>query len=105
MSKGICTIATWIDFKQELQKYFTPNNTEKEVRVHPHRLKQMGSVYDYINDFIIRILETIDMSDKYSLFYFQDGLKNWAKAELDRHGVQSIDDPIAIVKSLADYFS
>lgn len=105
MSQGICTIATWVDFKQELQKYFTPNNTEKEVRVHPHRLKQMCSVYDYINDFIIRILETIDMSDKYSLFYFQDGLENWANAELDRHDVQSIDDAIAIVKSLADYFS
>lgn len=58
------------DFKQELYKHFTPNNTENEARVHPNWLKQTGSVCDYINDYIILILETIDMSDKYSLFYF-----------------------------------
>ena len=29
------------------------------------------------------MLEITDMSDKGSLFYFQDGLKDWAKVELD----------------------
>lgn len=63
-------------FQQELHKHFTPNNTEKEARVHPHQLKQMGSVCDYINDFTILILEITDMSNKYSLFYFPDNLKD-----------------------------
>lgn len=40
-----------------------------------HWLKQKGSVRDYINDFTTLMLEITDMSDKDSLFYFQDGLR------------------------------
>lgn len=43
------------------------------------------------------------MFDKDSLFYFEDALKDWAKAELDRRDVQTLDDAIAVAKSLADY--
>ena len=63
----------------------------------------MGSVCDYINDFTTLMLEISDMSDKDSLFYFQDGLKDWAKTELDRCGVQTLDDAITIAESLSDY--
>ena len=49
------------------------------------------------------MLEISDMSDKDSLFYFQDGLKNWAKTELDRRGVQTLDDDIAIEESFTEY--
>lgn len=31
--------------------------------------------------------EITDISDKDSLFYFQNGLKDWVKAELDRHPI------------------
>lgn len=63
----------------------------------------MGSIRDYNNEFTTFILEITDMSNKDSLFYFQNGLKNWAKAELDRCGVQTLDNTIAVAKSLADY--
>ena len=43
------------------------------------------------------------MSDKDSLFYFQDGFKDWAKTELDRRGIQTLDDAIAIAESLTKY--
>ncbi|KAH9753791.1 Endonuclease [Citrus sinensis] len=43
------------------------------------------------------------MSDKDLLFYFQDGLKDWAKTELDRRGVQTLDDAIAVAESLTKY--
>ena len=43
------------------------------------------------------------MSDKDSLFYFQDGLKDWAKTELDRRGVQTLDDAITVAESLTEY--
>ena len=49
------------------------------------------------------MLEISDMSGKESLFYFQDSLKDWAKTELDRRGVQTLDDAIAIAESLSDY--
>ncbi|KAH9678962.1 Endonuclease [Citrus sinensis] len=96
MGKSICTIDTWNDFKQELRKQFALNNAEKEARVRLRRLKQSGSIQDYINEFTTLMLEINNMSDKDSLFYFQDGLKDWAKTELDRHGVQTLDDAIAL---------
>ncbi|KAH9648926.1 hypothetical protein KPL70_025791 [Citrus sinensis] len=46
-----------------------------------------------------------DEASKDSLFYFQDGLKDWAKAKLDRRGVQTLNDAIVIAESLADYFA
>ena len=67
------------------------------------RLKQTGSVRDYINEFTAFILEIFDMSSKDSLFYFQDGLKDWVKAELDRRGVQTLNDTIAVAESFVDY--
>ena len=103
MGKGICAISTWAEFQQELRKYFAPSNAEKEARARLRRLKQTGSVRDYINDFTTLMLEISDMSDKDSLFYFQDGLKDWAKTELDGRGVQTLDDAIAIAESLSDY--
>ena len=105
MSKGICAINTWVEFQRELHKHFAPSNAEKEARACLRLLKQTGNVRDYINDFTTLILEISDMSDKDSLFYFQDGLKNWAKAELDRRGVQTLDDAITIAESLTDYFA
>ncbi|KAH9727410.1 Endonuclease [Citrus sinensis] len=45
------------------------------------------------------------MFDKDSLFYFQDGLKDWDKTELDRRGVQTLDDAIVVAESLTEYFS
>ncbi|KAH9648925.1 hypothetical protein KPL70_025791 [Citrus sinensis] len=55
--------------------------------------------------FTTLMLEISDMFDKDSLFYFQDGLKDWAKAKLDRRGVQTLNDAIVIAESLADYFA
>ena len=49
------------------------------------------------------MLEISDMSDKDSLFYFQDGLKDWAKTELNRRGVQTLDDTIVVAESLTEY--
>ena len=49
------------------------------------------------------MLEISDMFDKDSFFYFQDGLKDWAKTEFDRRGVQTLDDTIAVAESLTDY--
>lgn len=65
----------------------------------------MGSIRDYNNEFTVFILEITDMSNKDSLFYFQGGLKNWAKVELDRCGVQTLDNTIVVAKSLIDYFT
>lgn len=49
------------------------------------------------------MIDISNILDIDSLFYFEDGLKDYAKAKLDRHGVQTLDDTIAIVESLANY--
>ena len=103
IDKGICTIDTWVDFKQELWKQFTPSNAGKEARACLRRLKQSDSIRDYINEFTTLMLKISNMSDKNSLLYFQDGLKDWAKTELDRRGVQIHDDAIAVAESLPEY--
>ncbi|TXG73104.1 hypothetical protein EZV62_001683 [Acer yangbiense] len=101
--KGINPIHTWEDFKKELKRQFCPTNAEKEARGRLHRLKQMGSMRDYIKEFTTLSLEIEDMSEKDSLFYFMDGLKDWARVELERRNVQDLDTAIAEAESLTDY--
>ncbi|KAK0574684.1 hypothetical protein LWI29_027341 [Acer saccharum] len=96
-------IRTWDDFKRELKKQFSPTNAEKEARGRLRRLKQSGTISDYIKEFTTLILEIEDMSDKDKLFYFMDGLKDWARVELERRNVQDLDIAIAAAESLADY--
>ncbi|KAK3212434.1 hypothetical protein Dsin_017140 [Dipteronia sinensis] len=54
---------------------------------------------DYINDFFTLILEIEDMSDKDKLFFFMDGLKEWARVELESWNVQDLDAAITAVDS------
>ena len=103
MDKGIWTIDTWANFMQELWKQFAPSNVEKKPRAHLRRLKQTGSVCDYINKFTTLILEINDMSNKDSLYYFQDNLKDWVKMELNKRGIQILDDAITIAELLIKY--
>ncbi|KAL4353583.1 hypothetical protein GQ457_06G027510 [Hibiscus cannabinus] len=103
IEKGTCTISTFDDFKRELKRQFYPENAEDEARARLRRLKQSGSIRDYIKDFTNLVLEIPDLSDKDSLFNFMDGLQLWAKTELKRRGVQNLTDAIAKAESLVDY--
>ncbi|KAL4368415.1 hypothetical protein GQ457_05G001620 [Hibiscus cannabinus] len=105
IEKGTCTISTFDDFKRELKRQFYPENAEDEARARLRRLKQSGSIRDYIKDFTNLVLEIPDLFDKDSLFYFMDGLQSWAKIELKRRGVQNLADAIAVAESLVDYSS
>ncbi|KAK3212388.1 hypothetical protein Dsin_017094 [Dipteronia sinensis] len=40
------------------------------------------------------------MSEKNSLFYFMDGLKDWARVELERRNVQDLNAAIAEAEAL-----
>lgn len=78
---------------------------KKEARPCLRRLKQTSSIRDYIYEFTTLMIEISNMSDNDSLFYFQDGLKDWTKVELDKRGVQTLNNIIVVVESLADYFT
>lgn len=53
--------------------------------------------------FATTMLEIEDLSNKDALFYFNDGLKDWARVELDRRDMNNLDDAIAAVESLDGY--
>ena len=103
IEKGICTISTFNDFKRELKRQFYPENAEDEARARLRRIKQTGTIRDYIKDFTDLIVEIPKMSDKDSLFNFMDGLQSWVKTELRRRGVQDLATAIAVAESLIDY--
>lgn len=103
MGKGINPIRTWEEFKKELKRQFCPTNAEKEARGRLRRLKQTGSIRDYVKEFTTLSLEIEDMSEKDSLFYFMDGLKDWARVELERRNVQDLNAAIAEAEALNDY--
>lgn len=56
----------------------------------------MKPLCDYINYFTTLMLEITNMSNKESLLYFQAGLRDWSKVELDRCGIQYLDDAIIV---------
>ena len=99
---GINPIRTWEEFKKELKRQFCPTNAEKEARGRLRRLKQTGSIRDYVKEFTTLSLEIEDMSEKDSLFYFMDGLKDWARVELERRNVQDLNAAIAEAEALND---
>ena len=74
VQRGVCTIDTFDDFKRELKSQFFPVNAEEEARGRLRRLKQSGSIRDYVKEFTTLLLEVPDTSDKDALFLFMDGL-------------------------------
>ncbi|TXG70108.1 hypothetical protein EZV62_005043 [Acer yangbiense] len=70
MGKGINPIHTWEEFKKELKRQFCPINAKKEARGRLCRLKQTGSIRDYVKEFTTLTLEIEDMSEKDSLLLY-----------------------------------
>ncbi|PWA81445.1 hypothetical protein CTI12_AA187700 [Artemisia annua] len=91
--------------KAELKKQFYPENAKNEAKSRLRKLKQSGTIREYVKDFTTVVLEIPDLSDQDSLFYFLDGLQGWAKTELERRGVQDLDTAIAHVEALIDVSS
>ncbi|KAE8653146.1 hypothetical protein Csa_019871, partial [Cucumis sativus] len=77
-------IQTWEQFKAELRKHFVPHNAEMESRAKLRSLRHTGNILDYVKEFTTIMLEISDLPEKEALFQFRDGLKDWAKVELDR---------------------
>ena len=74
-----------------------------ESRAKLRRLRHTGNILDYVKEFTTIMLEISDLPEKEALFQFRDGLKDWAKVELDRRDVQTLDDAIAATEILVDY--
>ncbi|KAJ7958669.1 Retrotransposon protein, putative, Ty3-gypsy subclass [Quillaja saponaria] len=96
-------IDTWEDLRRELKAQFFPENVEYIARRNLRELKQTGTIREYVKRFAGLMLDIRDMSEKDKMFYFLEGLKPWAKAELQRQRVQDLATAQAAAERLTDY--
>ncbi|KAL0421113.1 UNVERIFIED_CONTAM: hypothetical protein Slati_3134200 [Sesamum latifolium] len=66
---------------------FFPENVEYNARRALRKLEHTGSMQDYVKAFSALMLDIRDMSEKNKLFTFMEGLKPWARVELQRQRV------------------
>ncbi|KAE8708553.1 Detected protein of unknown function [Hibiscus syriacus] len=105
IERGAYRLDTWDEFKKELKKHFYPENVVYEARKKLRELKQRGIMRDYVKEFITLMLQIPNMSEEDLLFYFIDGLQGWAKQEMHRRDIKTVDEAIAIAESLVDFQS
>ncbi|XP_012859014.1 PREDICTED: uncharacterized protein LOC105978142 [Erythranthe guttata] len=103
IEKGICRIDTWEEFKRELKRHFYPENVVYEARRKLRELKQRSSICEYVKEFTTLTLQIPNLSEEDLLFHFTDGLQGWAKQELHRRDIKSVDEAIAAAESLTEY--
>ncbi|XP_012844529.1 PREDICTED: uncharacterized protein LOC105964566 [Erythranthe guttata] len=103
IEKGICRIDTWEEFKRELKRHFYPENVVYEARRRLRELKQRSSIREYVTEFTTLTLQIPNLSEEDLLFHFTDGLQGWAKQELHRRDIKSVDEAIAAAESLTEY--
>ncbi|XP_022872717.1 uncharacterized protein LOC111391700 [Olea europaea var. sylvestris] len=103
IEKGACRIDSWDDFKRELKRQFYPENVVYEARKKLRELKHKGTIRDYGKEFTTLVLQILSMSDEDLLFHFTNGLQNWAKQELQRRGVKTVDEAIVVAESLTEF--
>ncbi|KAK3038179.1 hypothetical protein RJ639_029633 [Escallonia herrerae] len=89
---GSCFINTWDILKRELKSQFFPENIAFNARKALLECKHTGSVRD-------------DMSAVDRLFFFMEGLKPWARTELNKCQVNNLNEAIIADESLSDYNS
>jgi len=83
IGKGLCTINTWEQFREEFKKAFFPNNVIYEVKHKFRKLKQTGRIQAYVKEFTTLKLQIPNLTYEDMLFHFMDELPNWAKMELE----------------------
>ncbi|KAG6522526.1 hypothetical protein ZIOFF_019666 [Zingiber officinale] len=95
-------IDTWDRLKKEMKDQFLPGNTSWIARDGLKRLKQSGSVRDYIKEFSSLMLDIQNMSEEDKLDNFLYGLQPWAQVELRRQNVRDLPSAIAAADALVD---
>ncbi|KAK3028527.1 hypothetical protein RJ639_038595 [Escallonia herrerae] len=102
---GSCIINSWEILKRELKSQFFPENTTFNARKVLLECKHTGSVREYCQAFSALMLDISDMSAVDKLFFFMEGLKPWARTELNRRRVNNLNEAIIAAESLSDYNS
>jgi len=103
LNAGRPKVETWETLKRELKEQFLPNNTSWIAREDLKKLRQDGSVRDYVKKFSSLILDINNMSEEDRTFNFLSGLQPWAQLELRRQKVSDLSSTISAADGLADF--
>ena len=85
----------------EFKQQFFPEHAKNEARAKLRRLAHKGGIRKYVKEFTELMLEIPNMGEADAFFTFMDGLKPWAKLELQRRGVQELSQALSVAESLA----
>ncbi|KAL0414268.1 UNVERIFIED_CONTAM: hypothetical protein Sradi_1628500 [Sesamum radiatum] len=96
---------TWALLREAIREQFFPENVEYNARRALRKLEHTGSVRDYVKSFSALMLDIRDMSEKDKLFTFMEGLKPWARLELQRQRVTDLGSAMAAAERLTDFVS
>lgn len=66
-------------------------------------LWQMGTIWEYVKSFQNHLLNITNMLENDKLFFFKEGLKPWARTELQLARAEDLDSTIAQAKGLVDF--
>ncbi|KAL2245836.1 UNVERIFIED_CONTAM: hypothetical protein Sindi_2851800 [Sesamum indicum] len=94
---------TWTLLREAIREQFFPKNVEYNARRALRKLEHTGSVWDYVKAFSALMLNIRDMSEADKLFTFMEGLKQWARNELQRQRVTDLSSAIIAAERLADF--
>ncbi|KAL0391034.1 UNVERIFIED_CONTAM: hypothetical protein Scaly_0460500 [Sesamum calycinum] len=100
------TRCDWIPghfLREAIREQFFPENVEYNARRALRKLEHTGSVRDYVKTFSALMLDIRDMSEKDKLFTFMEGLKPWARLELQRQRVIDLGSAMAAAERLTDF--
>ncbi|KAL0411643.1 UNVERIFIED_CONTAM: hypothetical protein Slati_3754000 [Sesamum latifolium] len=81
---------TWALLREAIRAQFFPENVEYNARRALRKLEHTGSMQDYVKAFSALMLDIRNMSEKDKLFTFIEGLKPWARIELQRQRVTDL---------------
>ncbi|KAL0385887.1 UNVERIFIED_CONTAM: hypothetical protein Sradi_2983000 [Sesamum radiatum] len=96
---------TWDLLREAIRVQFFPENVEYNARRALRKLEHTGSMQDYVKSFSALMLDIRDMSEKDKLFTFIEGLKLWARLELQRQRVTDLGSAMTATERLTDFAS
>eukprot|EP00253_Pinus_taeda_P015291 PITA_15291 len=95
-------ITSWEDMKKTLQTHFSPQDETWEARTKIKFIKQTGSLQAYQREFSSAALELPDMAERDKVFNFIIGLKPWARNEVKRQKIRTLEEAFAAIDRLVD---
>ncbi|KAL2245999.1 UNVERIFIED_CONTAM: Retrovirus-related Pol polyprotein from transposon [Sesamum indicum] len=94
---------TWALLREAIREQFFPENVEYNTRKALRKLEHTCSVQEYVKAFSALMLNIRDMLEADKLFTFMEGLKQWARNELQRQRVTDLSSAIIASERLADF--